>query len=123
MPNVVTIHQSTAFCQVGAGCSATIRNVGSATNNGLATPDTSTVKTWHPVTGSPWNAAGDRFVFVGNTQSLWQGKPLPALRGSSTGLYVADLSGSGIPTLLDSGDDRAPTWNYLDPSAVFLVMA
>ena len=93
---------------------------------GAAATAISSVKNWRPATGSPWNAAGDRFVFVGSNQASWQGKALTTPHGSSTGLYlayVANPSGGEMPSLLDSGADRAPTWSYLDPSTAFLVMA
>ena len=100
------------------------RSVRSLVTFPVATPtDIPSVKNWHPATGSPWDSTGDRFVFVGSTQANWHGKALRAPQGSMFGLYAADLSSSGMPTLLDSGDDHAPTWSYLDPSAVFLVMA
>lgn len=81
------------------------------------------VTSWSPAAGSPWDAAGDRFVFVGGAQALWQGKSLPAPHGNTTGLYVADPSSAATPTLIDSGADRTPQWSYLDPSTAFLVMA
>ncbi|HET8905693.1 MAG TPA: WD40 repeat domain-containing protein [Ktedonobacterales bacterium] len=90
---------------------------------GAVPTDISGVKNWRPATGSPWNSAGDRFVFVGSNRANWQGKALPMPHEGTTGLYVADPSSGGTPTLLDSGDDRAPTWSYLDPSTVFLVAA
>ena len=90
---------------------------------GAVSTDTSGIQNWHPAIGSPWNSAGDRFVFVGSDRANWQGKALPVAHGGAIGLYVADPSGGGMPTLLDSGDDRAPTWSYLDPSTVFLVTA
>lgn len=90
---------------------------------GAVPTDISGIKNWHPATGSPWNSAGDRFVFVMSDMATWQGKALPVAHGGATGLYVADPSGGDMPTLLDSGDDRAPTWSYLDPSTVFLVTA
>lgn len=90
---------------------------------GVAPTDISGVTGWHPAAGSPWNVQGDRFVFVGNTQELWHGKPLPLPRGGDTGLYVANPSSSDAPMLIDSGADRSPQWSYLDPSSTFLVMA
>ena len=90
---------------------------------GAKPADITGIKNWHPATGSPWNSAGDRFVFVGGNWANWQGRALLLPNGGATGLYVADPSSGGMPTLLDSGDDRAPTWSYLDPSTVFLVAA
>jgi hypothetical protein len=90
---------------------------------GAAPTNIAGVTSWRPAAGSPWNASGDRFVFVGGAQALWQGKPLPAPHGGATGLYVVDPSGGAMPTLIDSGVDRAPQWSYLDPSTAFLMMA
>lgn len=90
---------------------------------GAAPTGASGENTWHPAAGSPWNAAGDRFVFVGSNHATWQGKALTTPHGSLIGLYVANPSGDDTPSLLDSGADRAPTWSYLDPSTAFLVMA
>lgn len=90
---------------------------------GAVTTDISDMTGWHPAAGSPWNAAGDRFVFVGSAQALWQGKPLAAPKGSNFGLYVGDPSSDSSPTLIDSGADRLPQWSYLDPSTTFLVLA
>ena len=89
-----------------------------------ATPtDISRVTNWRPAAGSPWSPTGDSFVFAGVVRETWQGKLLPTPHGSATGLYVADPSSDAAPKLIDSGEDRAPTWSYLDPSTVFLVMA
>ncbi len=90
---------------------------------GAAPTNIAGVTSWRPAAGSPWNVSGDRFVFVGGAQALWQGKPLPAPHGGATGLYVANPSGAAAPTLIDSGVDRAPQWSYLDPSTAFLIMA
>jgi hypothetical protein len=81
------------------------------------------VTNWRPAAGSPWSPGGDRFVFAGVSRETWQGKVLPTPHGGATGLYVADPSSNAAPKLIDSGEDRAPTWSYLDPSTVFLVMA
>jgi hypothetical protein len=89
-----------------------------------ATPtDIASANSWHPAAGSPWDATGNRFVFLGTDTALWQGKALPTPHASTTGLYVADLASGQAPTLIDSGADRSPTWSYLDPSTAFLVMA
>ncbi|HEX6123043.1 MAG TPA: LpqB family beta-propeller domain-containing protein [Ktedonobacterales bacterium] len=74
---------------------------------------------WQPAVGSPWSPDGTRIAFVGMAGATWQGKPLPAPHGATYGLYVADLSG-GPPTLIDSGDDRAPGWSTLDPATALL---
>lgn len=94
-----------------------------ATIPGVTPTDIAGVTSWHPAAGSPWEATGNRFVFVGGAQMLWQGQPLPAPHGSATGLYIADLTSSHMPALIASGADRAPQWSYLDPSTTFLVMA
>lgn len=90
---------------------------------GATATDTAKVSSWHPAAGSPWDATGNRFVFVGTNAALWQGKILPAPHAGTTGLYIADLASGRAPTLIDSGADLAPTWSYLDPSTAFLVMA
>jgi hypothetical protein len=89
-----------------------------------ATPtDIAGVTSWRPAAGSPWEATGNRFVFVASAQTLWQGKPLPAPHSSASGLYIADLTSNHAPILIDSGADRMPQWSYLDPSTTFLMMA
>ncbi len=90
---------------------------------GATTIDLAGASSWHPATGSPWDATGNRFVFISSDNTLWKGKALPAPHASTTGLYVADLASSQAPTLIDSGADRSPTWSYLDPSTALLVMA
>jgi hypothetical protein len=90
---------------------------------GATSTDIAKVSSWHPAAGSPWDATGNRFVFVGTSSALWQGKAITAPHAGTTGLYVADLASSHAPTLIDSGADRMPTWSYLDPSTAFLVMA
>lgn len=76
---------------------------------------------WHPLAGSPWNAASSRIVFADSGAGLWLGHPLPAPKGTAGGLYIASVSGAGAPTLIDSGAGLWPSWSYLDPSASFLV--
>lgn len=93
------------------------------TFSGATSTDITGVSSWHPAAGSPWDSTGNRFVFIGTSSALWQGKALSAPHGSSTGLYVADLASGQAPTLIDSGADRSSTWSYLDPSTAFLVMA
>ncbi len=90
---------------------------------GATATDIAKAGSWHPAAGSPWDTTGNRFVFVGTSTALWQGKTLTAPHASTTGLYVADLASGNAPTLIDSGVDRMPTWSYLDPSTAFLVMA
>ncbi len=90
---------------------------------GVKPTDITGVTSWHPATGSPWDATGNRFIFVGASSALWQGKTLPAPHANTTGLYVANLASGQALTLVDSGADRSPTWSYLDPSTAFLVMA
>jgi Tol biopolymer transport system component len=90
---------------------------------GITPTDIAKVSSWHPAAGSPWDATGNRFVFVGASSALWQGKSLAAPHASTTGLYIADLASGHAPMLIDSGADRSPTWSYLDPSTAFLVMA
>jgi hypothetical protein len=90
---------------------------------GATATDTAKAGSWHPAAGSPWDATGNRFVFVGTSSTLWQGKSLTAPHAGTTGLYVADLASGHMPTLIDSGADSMPTWSYLDPSTAFLVMA
>lgn len=90
---------------------------------GAPLADISSVSGWHPAAGSPWNVTGDRFVFVAQSRAVWQGKALSASGNGTTGLYIADPSSGDAPHLIASGDDRAPTWSYLDPSTTFLVMA
>lgn len=78
-------------------------------------------QSWHPLAGSPWSADGRRVVFADSGTGNWLGHALPSpLRGSG-GLYVADVMGSGTPTLIDSGADLWPTWSGQDASASFLV--
>jgi hypothetical protein len=78
---------------------------------------------WHPVSASPWSPDGMLVVFVSVTGDTWQGAALPTPKGSAEGLYVAPLSASriGQPALIDSGDDRAPSWSAVDPSTAYLV--
>jgi len=90
---------------------------------GATSTDIAGASSWHPAAGSPWDATGNRFAFIGSANALWQGKALPAPHASATGLYIADLASGHAPTLIDSGADRSPTWSYLDPSTAFLVMA
>jgi hypothetical protein len=74
---------------------------------------------WQPAVSSPWSSDGARIVFVGMAGATWRGKPLPAPRGATFGLYVASVSG-GQPTLIESGDDRAPSWSTLNPATALL---
>jgi hypothetical protein len=90
---------------------------------GATATDIAKAGSWHPAAGSPWDATGNRFVFVGTSNALWRGKRLAAPHAGTTSLYVADLASGQTPTLIDSGADRMPTWSYLDPSTAFLVMA
>jgi Tol biopolymer transport system component len=79
---------------------------------------------WHPAAGSPWSPDGTRFVFVSNSLARWQGHALSTPKGSA-GIYVARIGAASgeQPTLVASGNVCAPTWSYLDPSTVFLVIA
>jgi len=80
---------------------------------------------WHPAAGSPWSPDGTHIVFASSGQGKWLGRTLPDAKGAA-GIYVARIGGAapgGQPTLLADGNVRAPTWSYLDPSAVFLVTA
>jgi hypothetical protein len=90
---------------------------------GASSTNITNANSWHPAAGSPWDATGNRFVFLGTDKALWRGRALPAPHASTTGLYVADLASGQAPTLIDSGADRSPTWSYLDPSTAFLVTA
>lgn len=76
---------------------------------------------WHPLTGSPWSADSTRIIFADPGTGQWLGHALPAARGATGGLYLASVSGSATPTLLNGGPDQWPSWSYLDPSASFLV--
>ncbi|HEU4782587.1 MAG TPA: hypothetical protein VFS83_04535 [Ktedonobacterales bacterium] len=90
---------------------------------GATATDIANTGSWHPAAGSPWDATGNRFVFIGTSSALWQGKSLAAPHAGATGMYIADLASGHMPMLIDSGADRMPTWSYLDPSTAFLVMA
>lgn len=90
---------------------------------GASPTDVADVTGWHPAAASPWNGAGDHFVFLGNAQTLWRGKEVHMPGHGAVGLYVASLSGADVPALIHSGADNAPAWSYLDPSTTFLVMA
>ncbi len=80
---------------------------------------------WRPATGSPWSADGTRIVFVARSGDMWGGSALPGKgQGRNAGLYVGQIQGDGAPgaaTLIESGDDRAPSWGYADPSTTLLV--
>lgn len=80
---------------------------------------------WSPAAGSPWSPDGAHALFVSVATAKWQGHALAAPKGAA-GLYVARIGGAtsgGQPLLIASGNVRAPTWSYLDPSTVFLVAA
>ncbi len=80
---------------------------------------------WYPAAGSPWSPDGTRMVFASTAAGSWQSHTLPVPKGAA-GIYVARIAGaasSAQPSLLASGNVRAPTWSYLDPSTVFLVTA
>jgi Tol biopolymer transport system component len=74
---------------------------------------------WHPAVESPWSPDGTSIVFAATDEATWQGKPLPAPRSGAFGLYVAPISG-GQPMLIDSGNDRAPSWSTLNPATAVL---
>lgn len=93
------------------------------TIRGAKPTDISGITGWHPAAGSPWNAAGNRFVFVGGAATHWQGKPLSTSSEGASGLYVADPASDAAPAHIDTGNDRAPQWTYLDPSTTFLMLA
>ncbi len=79
---------------------------------------------WHPAAGSPWSPDGTQFAFIGTSGMTWLGRALPMPRNSPTGLYVGQVRAgraSGQPSLRDSGDDRAPSWSYADPSTTLLL--
>jgi dipeptidyl aminopeptidase/acylaminoacyl peptidase len=83
---------------------------------------TSTTR-WYPAPGSPWSPDGARMVFASTASAKWQGHAIAAPKGA-VGIYVAQVDGAAStekPSLLASGNVRAPTWSYLDPSTVFLV--
>jgi dipeptidyl aminopeptidase/acylaminoacyl peptidase len=86
-----------------------------------APPDAQT--DWHPAAGSPWATDGHALVFAAATGASWQGRPLPPPHGATSGLYVVSITSGtvGRPVLVDSGDDRAPSWSFLDPSTAFLM--
>jgi dipeptidyl aminopeptidase/acylaminoacyl peptidase len=86
-----------------------------------APPDAHT--DWHPAAGSPWATDGHALVFAAATGASWQGRPLPQPHGATSGLYVVSITSGtvGRPVLVDSGDDRAPSWSFLDPSTAFLM--
>jgi hypothetical protein len=90
---------------------------------GASLANISDITGWHPAAGSPWNGAGDRFVFVAPSRARWLGKALSTSGNGAIGLYVANPSNSDAPKKIENGPGRAPTWSYLDPSTAFLVMA
>jgi hypothetical protein len=79
-----------------------------------------TAASWRPLTGSPWDASGDAFVFRDTGGGNWLGATLPQPRGVA-GLYVGSTAHpSQQPVLIDSGDDSAPSWSYQAPDASWL---
>ena len=78
---------------------------------------------WGPAIGSPWSADGTRIVFASATGATWRGSPLASPAHGNVGLYVASVRDGVAPVLIDSDADTAPSWGYLDPSAVFLAGA
>jgi len=75
---------------------------------------------WSPAVGSPWSVDGTRIVFASNAGATWRGSPLAKPAQGDAGLYVASVRDGAAPALIDSNADTAPSWGYLDPSAVFL---
>lgn len=96
----------------------TARQLMASAAGAAAAPSTAA---WRPLAGSPWSADGQRIVFADPGTGRWAGRSLAAPNGGTGGLYVASITGSATPTLIDSGADEWPSWSYLDPSASFLV--
>jgi hypothetical protein len=75
---------------------------------------------WHPLAGSPWSLDGAAIVFSDDGTGIWRDHALPSAAGG--GLYVGQITvPATAPALIDTGDDQAPSWSYLDPSASWLV--
>src|SRR5262249_30240603 len=80
---------------------------------------------WRPATTNPWGPDGGTIVFAGGPGATWRGAALPATHGSGPGLFAARVGPTrvGAPRLIAEGNAATPSWDYADPSTVFLVGA